>query len=465
MKFHKKNGSTLSNISSKGNYYAYEDYRRYTFKCQKVISKNESIKLAKTGIYVNDVSFKFDYRQDPNRRLYMHDEDKLYLHLHCIRCDSSAEKNHKCKGKKFEMKNIPIELCQILRSIQNRDRICSNVCKQSEVKVSHSSNLLSNLGIEEGSPVNRCLNYGSYEKRLDSFIKNGWSNINLNQDPKDMAEAGFVFEYQDNDEVWCFYCQRTIYKWDSKCDPWYEHAKHVPYCRYVCTIKSPDFVKQVQQETTCGTFIVHEYELDKLMELSIIQHAILYFKPHFVRKVLKKRIEKKAEPFFSVQKCINAVKETIKENSQDEEIIKKNVKETTIGLKESDMSNVVVVVASESDIGSSEKETNDDLKETNIESKEDEITLAQKRENNSFFNGNNNTKKFKDNDTVLIDDDDDDDVVKCKDCLQDKIDLLFFPCRHWGCGNCTLPIHCLDCNIEITAYTKPFDNTIVINTF
>lgn len=49
-----------------------------------------------------------------------------------------------------------------------------------------------------------------------------------------MAEAGFIFigTKDEPDGVKCFFCSKCLDGWDETDDPWLEHLKHAPQCRF-----------------------------------------------------------------------------------------------------------------------------------------------------------------------------------------------------------------------------------------
>lgn len=49
-----------------------------------------------------------------------------------------------------------------------------------------------------------------------------------------MAEAGFYFSGDQNDDsATCFVCGKVLDGWERDDEPWTEHEKHAPRCRFV----------------------------------------------------------------------------------------------------------------------------------------------------------------------------------------------------------------------------------------
>lgn len=80
--------------------------------------------------------------------------------------------------------------------------------------------------------------------RIESFYD--WPKA-IKQTPDQLSEAGFFYT-QISDRVVCFNCGIGVRAWDDHDDPWEEHAKYSPKCKYLIMIKGDEFVKQVQQK-------------------------------------------------------------------------------------------------------------------------------------------------------------------------------------------------------------------------
>ncbi|CAC5416090.1 unnamed protein product [Mytilus coruscus] len=115
----------------------------------------------------------------------------------------------------------------------------------------YSSLALSTPIQEEGQPSNiqssqQCSNaeeshndfiYSDYNARLSSF-----GNWPKTQTPVELASAGFFYT-GTNDVVKCFSCRVRLGQWEPHENPWMEHKKHSPDCKFVET-KMPLLHKQ-----------------------------------------------------------------------------------------------------------------------------------------------------------------------------------------------------------------------------
>lgn len=80
--------------------------------------------------------------------------------------------------------------------------------------------------------------YYSYQKRLDTYAR--WPAYSPMY-PSALAAAGFFYTGTD-DRVECFKCGLHLRQWKADDDPWIEHKRHRPACR---------FVRECENEVTC----------------------------------------------------------------------------------------------------------------------------------------------------------------------------------------------------------------------
>ncbi|KAJ8014966.1 hypothetical protein DPEC_G00021250 [Dallia pectoralis] len=80
----------------------------------------------------------------------------------------------------------------------------------------------------------------NYEERLSSFAE-----IHHLINHEQLATAGF-YTTGSADHVTCFSCGGGLKGWQPGEDPWEEHAKHYPGCRYLLAEKGQEFVNSVQ---------------------------------------------------------------------------------------------------------------------------------------------------------------------------------------------------------------------------
>jgi hypothetical protein len=84
-------------------------------------------------------------------------------------------------------------------------------------------------------------NFVQLQVRISSF--QGWPTC-LDQTPRDMAMAGFLFAgYPDYTR--CFFCGGELRNWEPGEEPWVEHARWFPQCAFVKQNKGETFIHEV----------------------------------------------------------------------------------------------------------------------------------------------------------------------------------------------------------------------------
>ena len=71
--------------------------------------------------------------------------------------------------------------------------------------------------------------FSSLESRMSTF--SNWPP-SMPISGRRMAKAGFYYE-GCSDKVTCFHCKVTLMKWQINEDPWEEHSKHSPFCKFL----------------------------------------------------------------------------------------------------------------------------------------------------------------------------------------------------------------------------------------
>ncbi|XP_069136391.1 uncharacterized protein [Argopecten irradians] len=84
--------------------------------------------------------------------------------------------------------------------------------------------------------------HSQVEERRRTFRHENWPRDNVLQTPVQLAAAGFFYT-GDGDTVRCHYCDGGLREWEPEDDPWGEHARWFPFCKFVLKIKGVDFIK------------------------------------------------------------------------------------------------------------------------------------------------------------------------------------------------------------------------------
>ena len=178
---------------------------------------------------------------------------------------------------------------------------------------------LNHLGIYRFKSAMR-RNYITPQQRMDSFRT--WPNRSSScLTPKKMVEAGF-FYVNLSDHVRCFHCGGGLRNWGENDQPWEEHARWYPHCRFVLLMKGQKFIDKVKPDVapSSGRFKpLSECDLDELMKSDIVSAVINHGLPSIlVRNVLRQKIKSTGIPFFSTVSCVAKVFENMEEEEEEE---------------------------------------------------------------------------------------------------------------------------------------------------
>ncbi|XP_053328988.1 E3 ubiquitin-protein ligase XIAP isoform X2 [Spea bombifrons] len=83
-------------------------------------------------------------------------------------------------------------------------------------------------------------NMNQYKARIDSFSR--WF---YGTNKEALAKAGF-YSIGDGDTTKCFYCGGILKNWKLKEEPWEEHAKWYPGCKFLIEEKGQHFINHIQ---------------------------------------------------------------------------------------------------------------------------------------------------------------------------------------------------------------------------
>nr|QQY98956.1 baculoviral IAP repeat-containing protein 3 [Anadara broughtonii] len=91
--------------------------------------------------------------------------------------------------------------------------------------------------------------YATEEARMATFgDMHEWPNQSALQSKRNLTEAGFFYK-GPGDNVQCFHCGGDLRNWDSRSDPWREHARWFPWCEHVRREMGDRFVHDVLMTT------------------------------------------------------------------------------------------------------------------------------------------------------------------------------------------------------------------------
>ncbi|XP_010081526.1 PREDICTED: E3 ubiquitin-protein ligase XIAP [Pterocles gutturalis] len=158
----------------------------------------------------------------------------------------------------------------------------------------------------------------NYGRRLQTFLT--WI---YPVDKEQLAEAGF-YSTGNGDHVLCFHCGGGLQEWKENEDPWDQHAKWFPGCRFVSKEKGIEFINNVHLRDGCrdstaeaaeGTILPKDY----LLQNPLVQSAIdMGFSLSEIRNTMEKKLQMSGESHTSVEDLV-ADLSAQKENTREEE--------------------------------------------------------------------------------------------------------------------------------------------------
>ncbi|KAM7389471.1 hypothetical protein PAMP_023448 [Pampus punctatissimus] len=141
----------------------------------------------------------------------------------------------------------------------------------------------------------------SFEDRLGSF-----AGVQHPIDHERLARAGF-YSLGTEDKVLCFHCGGGLKGWQPEEDPWEEHAKHYPGCRFLLAEKGQEFVNSIQLQDprrNGATYHQNGFSGDRseVLRAAVAQKAIgMGLEPSMVEKTILKRISRTGKGYSSLE--------------------------------------------------------------------------------------------------------------------------------------------------------------------
>ncbi|XP_069892907.1 baculoviral IAP repeat-containing protein 7-like [Dipodomys merriami] len=153
----------------------------------------------------------------------------------CQRCGQELSPRAACPSTRPESQG-PHRLC---RGDLSQDRVDGQILGQLRPLTEEEEE-----GAGAASPQGPAFpQMSSEELRLASFYD--WPSATGVQ-PELLAAAGF-FHTGQQDKVRCFFCYGGLQSWERGDDPWTEHAKWFPRCRFLLWSKGRGFIHSVQE--------------------------------------------------------------------------------------------------------------------------------------------------------------------------------------------------------------------------
>ncbi|KAF1616522.1 E3 ubiquitin-protein ligase XIAP, partial [Eudyptes chrysocome] len=157
-----------------------------------------------------------------------------------------------------------------------------------------------------------------YGRRLQTFLT--WI---YPVDKEQLAKAGF-YSIGNGDHVVCFHCGGGLQEWKENEDPWDQHAKWFPGCRFVRKEKGLEFINNVHlrdgyRDSTVSVLLINQILFYDLLQNPLVQSAIdMGFSLSEIRNTMEKKLQMSGESHTSVGDLV-ADLSAQKENTREEE--------------------------------------------------------------------------------------------------------------------------------------------------
>ncbi|CAM4602863.1 E3 ubiquitin-protein ligase XIAP [Lepidochelys kempii] len=158
-----------------------------------------------------------------------------------------------------------------------------------------------------------------YEARIKTFVTWRYSVVK-----EQLAEAGF-YSIGNGDHVLCFHCGGGLQEWQQNEDPWEQHAKWFPGCKYLLQEKGQEFVNSVQLTPLPRDSMIEASEKtsllidDDLLQNQLVQDAMrMGFSLSEIKNIMEKKLQTYGENYTSVEVLVSDIINAQKENVQEE---------------------------------------------------------------------------------------------------------------------------------------------------
>lgn len=157
-----------------------------------------------------------------------------------------------------------------------------------------------------------------YEARIVTF-RMWMCSINKEQ----LARAGF-YSLGDGDKVKCFHCGGGLTDWKPSEDPWEQHAKWFPGCKYLLEEKGQEYINNIHLthsvlRTAERTRSLTERIEDAIFQNPMLQEAIrMGFSFKDIKKIMEEKIQTSGSNYVSLEALVSDLVSAQKDHTQDE---------------------------------------------------------------------------------------------------------------------------------------------------
>ncbi|XP_006885122.1 PREDICTED: E3 ubiquitin-protein ligase XIAP-like [Elephantulus edwardii] len=169
------------------------------------------------------------------------------------------------------------------------------------------------------SPKNPTM--ADYEARITTF---GTWIYSVNKEQ--LARAGF-YALGEGDKVKCFHCGGGLTHWKPCEDPWEQHAKWYPGCKYLLEEKGHDYINNIHLTHSLEESLARPDKTssltkkidDTIFENPMVQEAIrMGFSFKNIKKIMEEKIQTSGNNYKSLEVLVADLVSAQKDSAQDE---------------------------------------------------------------------------------------------------------------------------------------------------
>ncbi|EHB16437.1 Baculoviral IAP repeat-containing protein 4 [Heterocephalus glaber] len=142
-----------------------------------------------------------------------------------------------------------------------------------------------------------------------------------------LARAGF-YALGEGDKVECFHCGGGLTNWKPSEDPWEQHAKWYPGCKYLLEEKGQEHINSIHLTYSLEESLVRTAEKtpslakridDTVFQNPMVQEAIrMGFSFRDIKKLMEGKIQTSGSNHVSLEVLVADLVSAQKDNTQDE---------------------------------------------------------------------------------------------------------------------------------------------------
>ncbi|KAJ7310497.1 hypothetical protein JRQ81_007419 [Phrynocephalus forsythii] len=154
-----------------------------------------------------------------------------------------------------------------------------------------------------------------YETRIKTFAT--WNYL---VSKEELARAGF-YSIGNGDSVVCFHCGGGLQEWKDYEDPWEQHAKWFPGCKYLIEEKGQAFVNSIHLTHSLQKSTIEDVEKtlaegEDLLQNKMVENVVhMGFSLDEIRKAMERKRHLSAESYRSIEALVGDLINAQRENT------------------------------------------------------------------------------------------------------------------------------------------------------